>query len=50
MAVAELNKAFGLNIEPVHYRGEAPMWADLAGQTLDGAIGSYGGGIAGHCL
>jgi tripartite-type tricarboxylate transporter receptor subunit TctC len=46
MAVAELNKAFGLKIEPVHYRGEAPMWADLAGQTLDGAIGSYGGAVA----
>jgi tripartite-type tricarboxylate transporter receptor subunit TctC len=42
MAVAELNKQYGLKIEPVHYRGEAPMWADLAGQTLDGAIGSYG--------
>jgi len=25
----------------VHYRGEAPMWTDLAGQTLDGGIGSY---------
>ena len=42
MAVAELNKQYGLKIEPVHYRGEAPMWADLAGQTLDAAIGSYG--------
>jgi tripartite-type tricarboxylate transporter receptor subunit TctC len=42
MAIAELNKQYGLKIEPVHYRGEAPMWADLAGQTLDGAIGSYG--------
>lgn len=46
MAVAELNKQYGLKIEPVHYRGEAPMWADLAGQTLDGAIGSYGAGQA----
>lgn len=46
MAVAELNKQYGLKIEPVHYRGEAPMWADSAGQTLDGAIGSYGGAVA----
>lgn len=46
MAVAELNKQYGLKIEPVHYRGEAPMWADLAGQTLDGAIGSYGAASA----
>jgi len=44
MAVAELNKQYGLKIEPVHYRGEAPMWADLAGQSIDGAIGSYGAG------
>ncbi|MDQ8730657.1 tripartite tricarboxylate transporter substrate binding protein [Bradyrhizobium sp. LHD-71] len=42
MAVAELNKQYGLKIEPVHYRGESPMWADVAGQTLDGAVGSYG--------
>jgi tripartite-type tricarboxylate transporter receptor subunit TctC len=46
MAIAELNKQYGLKIEPVHYRGEAPMWADLAGQTLDGAIGSYGAAAA----
>ena len=26
MAIAELNKQYGLNIEAVHYRGEAPMW------------------------
>ncbi len=40
MAV-ELNKQYGLNIEPVHYRGEAPMWADVGGQSLDAAVGSY---------
>jgi tripartite-type tricarboxylate transporter receptor subunit TctC len=40
IAIAELNKQYGLNIEPVHYRGEAPMWTDLAGQSIDGAIGS----------
>lgn len=41
MTIIELNKQFGTNIEPVHYRGEAPMWADLASQSIDGAIGSY---------
>jgi tripartite-type tricarboxylate transporter receptor subunit TctC len=46
IAIAELNKQYGLRIEPVHYRGEAPMWTDLASQTIDGAIGSYGSGLA----
>ncbi|MDI1264302.1 MAG: tripartite tricarboxylate transporter substrate binding protein, partial [bacterium] len=31
MAVAEMNKQYGLKMEAVHYRGEAPMWTDLAG-------------------
>jgi tripartite-type tricarboxylate transporter receptor subunit TctC len=41
MLINELNKQYGLNIEAVHYRGEAPMWADINGQTLDAATGSY---------
>ncbi len=41
IAIAELNKQYVLKMEAVHYRGEAPMWTDLAGQTLDGGIGSY---------
>lgn len=41
MVIAELNKQYGLKIEAVHYRGEAPMWQDLAGQSIDGGIGSY---------
>jgi tripartite-type tricarboxylate transporter receptor subunit TctC len=41
MTINELNKQFGLNIEPVHYRGEAPMWTGLAEGTLDVAMGSY---------
>jgi tripartite-type tricarboxylate transporter receptor subunit TctC len=44
IAVAQLNKIFSLKIEPVHYRGEAPMWADLAGGSIQGAIGSYAAG------
>jgi tripartite-type tricarboxylate transporter receptor subunit TctC len=41
MTVNELNKQYGLNIEPVHYRGEAPMWTGLADGSLDAAMGSY---------
>ena len=41
MTVNELNKQYGLNIEPVHYRGEAPMWTGLAEGSLDVAMGSY---------
>ncbi|MGD9839191.1 MAG: Bug family tripartite tricarboxylate transporter substrate binding protein [Afipia sp.] len=41
MTVNELNKQYGLSIEPVHYRGEAPMWTGLAEGTLDVAMGSY---------
>jgi len=41
LAILELNKQYGLEIEPVHYRGEAPMWADVLSQSIEGAIGSY---------
>ena len=41
MTVNELNKQYGLAIEPIHYRGEAPMWTGLAEGTLDVAMGSY---------
>jgi tripartite-type tricarboxylate transporter receptor subunit TctC len=41
MAVAELNKHFNLQMEAVHYRGEAPMWQDLAAGVIQGASGSY---------
>jgi len=39
LCIAEINKAFDLKIEAVHYRGEAPMWTDLAGGSLHGGIG-----------
>lgn len=45
LLIAELNKQYGLNIEPVHYRGEAPMWSDVGTQALDAAIGSYNGAL-----
>jgi tripartite-type tricarboxylate transporter receptor subunit TctC len=41
MVIVELNKQYGLKMEAVHYRGEAPMWQDLAGGSIDGGIGSY---------
>ena len=41
ITINELNKQYGLSIEPVHYRGEAPMWTGLAEGTLDVAMGSY---------
>ena len=41
ITINELNKQYGLNIEPVHYRGEAPMWTGLLEGTLDVAMGSY---------
>ena len=43
MTINELNKQYGLNIEPIHYRGEAPMWTGLLEGTLDAAMGSYTG-------
>jgi tripartite-type tricarboxylate transporter receptor subunit TctC len=41
MAIAELNRQFGLTMEAVHYRGEAPMWQDLASGAIHAASGSY---------
>jgi tripartite-type tricarboxylate transporter receptor subunit TctC len=41
IAVAELNAQYGTAIEPVHYRGEAPMWQDLNAGVIQAAIGSY---------
>lgn len=40
-----LSRQYGLKFEMVHYRGEAPMWADVASQTLDVAYGSYAGSL-----
>lgn len=41
ITINELNKQYGLKIEPIHYRGEAPMWTGLIEGTLDVAMGSY---------
>ncbi len=40
MAAQQMNKLHGTKIEPVHYKGEAPMWVDLASGQITCAIGS----------
>ena len=40
MVAAQLNKLFGTKIEAVHYKGESPMWVDVAGGQTQAAIGS----------
>lgn len=42
--IETMAKQYGFKIEVIQYRGEAPMWADVAAQTLDGASGSYAAG------
>lgn len=46
IAIAELNRQYGLAIEPVHYRGAAPMWSDVVGGSIDGGISSYASALA----
>jgi tripartite-type tricarboxylate transporter receptor subunit TctC len=41
MVADQMNRRFGTNILTVHYRGEAPMWVDLASGQIQVAIGSY---------
>ncbi|MBB1089892.1 tripartite tricarboxylate transporter substrate binding protein [Rhodopseudomonas palustris] len=41
ITINELKKQYGLSIEPIHYRGEAPMWTGLLEGSLDVAMGSY---------
>jgi tripartite-type tricarboxylate transporter receptor subunit TctC len=40
MVAQQLNKLYGTKIELVHYRGEAPMWTDLASGQIQSAVGS----------
>ena len=39
--IETIAKQYGIKFQVIQYRGEAPMWNDIAGQTLDGAAGSY---------
>ncbi len=40
MVAQQLNKLYGTQIEPVAYKGEAPMWTDLASGQIHSALGS----------
>jgi tripartite-type tricarboxylate transporter receptor subunit TctC len=41
VAVEALNRLYGLSMEAVHYRGEAPMWQDVASGSIQAGSGSY---------
>ncbi len=41
MVADQTNRNEGTKIQTINYRGEAPMWVDLAGGQLQVAIGSY---------
>ena len=41
MVADQTNRSDGTNILSVHYRGESPMWIDLASGQIQIAIGSY---------
>lgn len=40
MVAAQLNKLYGTQIEPIHFKGEAPMWVEVATGRIDAALGS----------
>ncbi len=40
MLALQINKLYGTKIDAVHYKGEAPMWADLASGQITSAVGS----------
>jgi tripartite-type tricarboxylate transporter receptor subunit TctC len=46
LTINALNEQYGLKIEPIHYRGEAPMWTGLMEGSLDAAMASYAGAQA----
>lgn len=41
MVADQTNRAEGTKIQAVHYRGESPMWVDVASGQVQIAIGSY---------
>src|SRR5262245_14359477 len=41
VVVETLNRLYGLTMEAVHYRGEAPMWQDVASGSIQAGSGSY---------
>ena len=40
MVAQQLGKLYGIDVEPIPYRGEAPMWLDLASGQITAAMGS----------
>ena len=40
MIASQMNKLFGTQVEAVHFKGEAPMWVELATGRIHAAIGS----------
>lgn len=42
MVAQQMNKLYGTQVEAVHYKGEAPMWTDLAAGQITSALGSIG--------
>jgi tripartite-type tricarboxylate transporter receptor subunit TctC len=41
MMADQLNRGEGTKMQAVHYRGESPMWVDLASGQIQVAVGSY---------
>ncbi|RZJ25872.1 MAG: tripartite tricarboxylate transporter substrate binding protein [Haliea sp.] len=41
MVADQTNRAAGTQIQSVHYRGESPMWVEVAGGRIQIAVGSY---------
>lgn len=41
MIAAQLQKHYGVDVDAVHYKGDAPMWIDLASGQITAAMGSY---------
>ena len=41
MVADQLNRDAGTQIQTVHYKGESPVWVDVAAGTIPAAIGSY---------
>ncbi len=41
MVADQLNRSEGTKMQSIHYRGESPMWVDLASGQIQIAVGSY---------
>ena len=46
--IETIAKQYGIKFQVIQYRGEAPMWNDIAGQTLDGAAGKASAGAVNY--